>query len=287
MPKRSRKTKRSSRKKRSRSVVPRHPRTKGLGKDSYTCSETVTAGQLFYSSTAGNTSGGVWLMNLTDFPAYATLGACFEFARLGKCEITYWPKTNMQTNLPYNTGGIPSVLQGFSLSGTLITGLDQIPLVGSNALVAVNPNWKTDTTETNVTVAKPYAFTSQGTLSPVAYVRGLSGSKETELYKKVHRTFYPAFYDLLMDAPGAGAGVGGTSGTCFERKIKKWINVGILNSGTSGVAGVRSQNVGPAYYGPCFALDVTNTAAVDVSQSIPLYDVRMKYTISFKRLKGF
>lgn len=286
MPKRSRKTKRSSRKKKARSTIPRHPRSKGLGRDSFTCTEIVSAGQLAYVGSNGVTSsGGVWLMNLTDFPAYATLGACFEFARLGKCEITYWPKTNMQTNLPYNNG--LAVRQGFSMSGTLITGLDQIPLVGSNALTAVNPNWITDATETNVTVAKPYAFTSQGTLSPVAYVRGLSGSKETELYKKVRRTFYPAFYDLLMDAPGAGAGVGGTSGTCFERKIKKWINVGILNSGTSGVAGVRSQNVGPAYYGPCFALLVNNTSAVDASQTIPLYDVRMKYTISFKRLKGF
>lgn len=245
--------------------------------------ETINAGQLQVSNTASEVnSTGCFVMRLTDFPAYQTLGANFEFARVNKCTIEFIPKYNMQLNL----GGGAST----SVTGTMVTGIDQIPIytTGSGGFTPAS-TWINDVSnDTGVTSASAVQ-----TSLTTSYIRGLQGSREKELYKKHRISFYPAFYDYVMTGTGTGtiAGISnpvpasanttwGTNG-CVERKIKKWISINTLQSSASPTGAL---NVGPLYFGPVYALDVNQPAASDVDTV--LYDIRMTYSISFKRLKG-
>lgn len=284
MPRRFKTPKKSSKKKSSKrsrkTSIPRHPRNKGLGKDTYHFHETVSAGQLVIptGATSPFVQSAVWIMRLPNFPAYTTLGASFEFVRLNRCTISYWPKANMQLNQFSATGGSQSI------SGTLIYGVDQVPLIGTMATASPASSWVTDGTgNTNVTLATPYTFQgATSSSSGLSYVRGLQNSKEVEMYKKVSQTFYPAFYDLIVDVfPTSSAA--GSGGSCFNRVMRKWVNCTVLSN--TGAGTLTSLNTGPIYYGPVYALDVNNIPATVTN--FPIYDVRMTYSMSFKRLRGF
>jgi len=256
--------------------------------------QTVNGGELIYPSglsNAQNVTGGC-IIRLTDLPLYQQMGPNFEFARLNKCTIEFWPKANMQLNQFTAAGAVSS----FSPSGRLITAVDQVPfysdLTTSLGTFLAAPSWANDTSnDTGVTVA---SFVK--TAMTADYIRGIQGSREKELYKKHSITFFPAFYDYVMTGIGTGAitsvtnvipneenvtGGGLSTNGCVERKIKKWVSINNIGSNnSSGIA----INVGPLYFGPVYAMDVN----VDGSgaTSIPLFDIVLKYSISFKRVRG-
>lgn len=248
---------------------------------------------LFVNSTSystNNNAGGVWVLRLSDFPIYQRFVNCYEFARLNKCKIEYIPKANMQLNQ------FTSSTETNSLSGTLITAIDQIPILtgsgtGTSPSLATAPTWENDgSNDSNITSPAP-AECQQASCS---YVRGLQGSREKELYKRQVQSFYPAFYTPLLDnvvqplttAAATGVTLPSFSLTgCYERNIKKWVNINSFQTTNSaGTTTAIVANNGPLYYGPLYAIDVNVTP--DATYNVPLFDVRFTYSISFKRLKG-
>lgn len=249
--------------------------------------ETVNGGSLIVpaGTAAGSVvnKGGVWAFRLGDFPAYQRLSGSFEFARLNWIKIAFNPKFNMQFNGAVASAGTHSV------TGTLITALDQIPLVTFQSTIATSEIWEGDASnDAGVTTAMCY----RNDVIDCSYVRGLQGSKENSLYKKQSLTFKPAFYTYLLDTPIFNtAGTAGTPGTyasnsgCFERQIGKWVNINLLEQQVTAGADNIVTNVGPTYYGPLVAMDLNDLPETGEG-SLQLFDVRLTYHISFKRLKG-
>lgn len=246
--------------------------------DTHHFKETVNAGVLGVNlGTAASLVGtGVYVMQLTDFPIFQRFATCFEFARLNKCTIEFIPKYNMQLN-QQPLGGV-SATSISSVTGTFITALDQVPIRDASGTPAIN--WLNDVSNsTGTTSATPY----QSTTVTTGYVRGLQGSREKELYKKHRISFYPAFYDIIFGATNASSGASLTySANSYQRRIKAWVTTNILGTSSDPVVG---DLTGPLYYGPVYAFDVNNAPSTD-NISISMFDVRMKYSMSFKRLKG-
>lgn len=249
--------------------------------------QTVNGGTLILpvTPTLADTTGGC-IIRLTDLPFYQQMAPNFEFARLNKCKLEFWPKSNMQLTQLSAAGALSS----FSVSGTFITAIDQVPFYSgttsaSNYVAA--SSWSNDgSNDSGVTSA---SFVNSGMSTD--YIRGLQGSREKELYKKHTLNFYPAFYDYVMTGQGTGAITSvanvlpGATPTltlngCVERKIKKWVSINTISSEGNDA----TVNVGPLYFGPVYAIDgnVDGTGA----SSVPLYDVRFTYSISFKRVRG-
>lgn len=199
----------------------------------------------------------------------------------------------MQLNLL--TSGSGAVASG-SITGTLITAIDQVPVYsaassGSTFFTALT--WGNDNDEAG---SATYASFVRTPLTP-NYVRGLQGAKEKELYKKHVRSFYPAFYDTILTPAGntfpghsdittigaplpTGTATAVVTNGCVERRIKRWVSIDNITSGSTSAQG---GNAGPLYYGPIYALDVNVPGTTD---GVPMFDVRLKYSISFKRFKG-
>lgn len=244
--------------------------------------ETIDGGTIIIPSgtTQGTTvnKGGVWAFRLGDFPAYASLSANFEFARLNSITIDFIPKFNMQLN------GTAAAAGTHSVTGTFITALDQIPLVTFQATMTNAEIYTPDPTQGTPTQALCWR-NDQVTCQ---YVRGLQGSRERELYKRHTFTFKPAFYTFLLDTPitnGGALGANASNSGCFERQIMKWVNINILEQGASAGADQIVTNVGPTYYGPLCALDIDDSPETGEG-GLALFDVRLTYSMSFKRLKG-
>lgn len=221
-------------------------------------------------------------MRLSDFPVYQRFVNCFEFARLERVTIEYLPK--------YNFASAPSAVTGSvkPITGTLITALDQIPLVASYAgaaTIAPAPSWATDG-DNDANVTTPFAARCDEITA--SYVRGIQNSEEKELYSKRTQTFFPCFYNYLLDTPivntstSTFGSVASNTG-CFERNIMKWVNIVTLAQGAAAAGSdVIVPNAGPVYYGPIYAFDVNETGTM----ALDLFDVRMTYRMSFKRLKA-
>lgn len=284
---------RSSRKSRRKTFRKRRPsrkarrvvrRRRTRGSDVHHFKETVNCGTIAClpsSGTSQTNSTGAFIFRLTDLPAYQTLGQNFEFARVNKFRMEFWPKANMQLIQAAASGSAETT---FSPSGTFITAVDQVPIYGPaiGGVFVQAATWSNDASNSSGVTSGSAVQTAITT----NYIRGIEGSRETELYKKHVISFYPAFYDYVMTGTGTGAisNVSNTIGTfgsngCAERKIKKWISISNINSqATPSIA----TNVGPLYFGPVYAID-NNVATTN---TIPLYDVRLTYSVSFKRLKG-
>lgn len=253
-------------------------------KDIHHFRETIDAGKLLWPASTANTTepGGVWLMRLSDFPIYQRFVNCFEFARLNKVTIEYLPKYNLSSAPSGVTGSIKPI------TGTLILAEDQIPLVASYAgatVITAAPTWATDgDSDANVTVP----FAARCDAITATYVRGIENSKEKELYSKRKQSFYPCFYNYLLDNPIVNTttqtfGSNASTTGCFERNIKKWVNIVTLAQGAATAGSdVIVPNAGPVYYGPVYAFDVNETPTM----ALDLFDVRMTYSMSFKRLKA-
>lgn len=257
-------------------------------KDIYHYTETINGGTIIINSTNYNqttAAGGVWILRLSDFPIFQRFVNCYEFARLNKCSIEFIPKANMQLNQGNGTTFTNSI------TGTLITAIDQIPIFSAagfaSGVLATAPTWENDgSNDTNITSPAPALC---GQMTP-SYVRGLQGSHERELYKRQLRSFYPAFYTPVLDLATTNTGqtIGSqvSSTGCFERNVKKWVNINSIQTAVpAGTSTLIVPNNGPLYYGPVYALDVnsTQTGEQTITQ---LFDVRLRYSMSFKRLKG-
>lgn len=250
--------------------------------DTHHFKETVNGGVLFINPSTGSASAtaagaflgtGTYAMQLTDFPIFQRMTGIFEFVRLNKCTVEFIPKYNFQSNSNLFTAGTAAQFSS-STTGTFLTALDQVPINITIGTSNTAPNWVNDSSNSSgTTAATPYQCTTVTT----GYVRGLQGCKEKELYKKHKISFYPAFYNSLID--------GGGSSVAQHRNIKQWVitNYQNVGSGDDPIA----TGTGPVYYGPIYALDINAYAGSSSDNiNIPLYDVRFTYSMSFKRLRG-
>jgi len=219
--------------------------------------------------------GGQYIFKMNDLPIYENMGPCFDFARMNKCRLEFMPRYNV-TSAPNTAAG---ATQGIPM--TFLTGVDEIPIYNSTGgLPTIQaPTWLSQADEdAPVTEATAY---DHPRISP-DYLRGMDNCRETEIYKKHSRSFYPVSYSYLVDtvsnsnitpSPGAQSPV-------FERKTKRWININAMNQ----LSGTEALVPGPDYYGPMYSFGNNLASGGTATQ---YYDVKLHYSVSFRRLKGF
>jgi len=231
--------------------------------DIHTFKGIINAG--FLSSIVSGTSlhtGGQYILKLSNLPIVAgSLGNAFDFVRFNKCRLEFLPKVNMTQT----SSEIP---------GTFLTGLDEIPLTFNTGTFTTAPTWGSSGGEdAGVTEATAYDHPN---ITP-DYIRGQQGSKESECYKKHVVHFTPVFYNYIVAAVSANQTSSPTqTGGVFQRNLKKWVNLNYL----SQISGTDVQSPGPDFYGPMYCFSQNSTT------SAPLYDVKLHYSVSFRRLKG-
>lgn len=181
----------------------------------------------------------------------------FDFVRINKCWMEFQPRANMsQITTEQNV--------------TFLTGMDEIPLVTSTSPGTTAPTWGAQGGD-DATVTEANAFDSARITAD--YLRGMKTCKETQCYKKHVVSFYPAFYNLLDDTVSTTA-----ASHVVERNIKKWVNLNWINQST----GTDVQSLGPDFYGPMYCFSSNN----NVGAAQPYYDVKLHYSVSFRRLRG-
>lgn len=160
---------------------------------------------------------------------------------------------------------------------TFLSGLDEIPLTFATGTFTTAPSWASQADEdAGITEATAY---DHERITP-DYLRGMQNSKETEIYKKHVVHFTPVFYDYMVAAVSANQTSSPTqSGGVFQRCAKKWVNLNYLSQQT----GAEVQSPGPDFYGPMYCFG-NNMPAGSTQQ---YYDVKLHYSVSFRRLKGF
>lgn len=269
MPKRSRKTFRRTptsfrRKSFSRRIF--RKKSGSLG-DIHTFRGIVNGGVL--STIASSTSthlGGQYIMKLSDLPIVGTgsggtgLGTCFDFVRLNSCKMEFMPRSS-QAEEDTQTGV------------TFLTALDEVPITTSSTSLTTAPTWASASDEdADITEATAY----DSVIITPDYLRGMQNSKETEPYKSHTVRFIPTFYSYLVNNQPTSNLDPTPSNGIFEPQRKKWINLNYLSQN----AGVEAQSLGPDFYGPmyCFSNNLNTTSSA--------YDVKLHYSVSFRRLKG-
>lgn len=230
--------------------------------DIHTFKGIMNAGQLFAIPTSTSTHlGGQYISQLTDLPIIAAGGALsnsFDFVRLNKCKMEFMPKFNL------NGGNLPVD------APTFLTGLDEVPIFRTTALTQAS-TWGTQADEdAGVTETKAY---DHARITP-DYIRGMQNSVETEIYKKHTVWFTPTFYDFTVN--NVIANPTGLTGSVYKPCKKQWVNLNYLNQAT----GSEVQATGPDFYGPMYCFG-TNTATIT-----QYYDVKLHYSVSFRRLRG-
>lgn len=163
-----------------------------------------------------------------------------------------------------------------SFTQTFLTGLDEIPIVFATGTFTKAPTWISQSDEdTGVTEAQAY---DHPVISP-DYIRGMPNAKETEIYKKHVVHFTPVMYDYMVAATSGNQTASPTqTGGVFQRKTKQWINLNYL----SQVAGTEVASPGPDFYGPMYCFG--NNMPAGATQQY--YDVKLHYSVSFRRLRG-
>lgn len=248
--------------KRRRSTTLRRVTRRKRISDIHTFKGIVNAGQLLSIPTTTSTHlGGQYIMQLTDFPIIGTGGAlsnAFDFVRLNKCKMEFMPKYN------FNGGNLPVD------APTFITGMDEVPLYRTSALLQA-PTWGTQADEdAGVTEAHAYDHVR---LTP-DYIRGQQGSRETEIYKKHTVWFTPTFYDFAINNTQAGTPTF-TPGP-YKACKRQWVNLNYMNQ----TSGSEVQSTGPDFYGPMYCFGTNTTTITEY------YDVKIHYSVSFRRLRG-
>lgn len=263
MPKSSKKkVKRSSSKKThrktKRSSIPRPIKIKA-----HTFNGSINGGTLISPavSSAINTWGGIYTLDMSALPIYITMVECFEFARLNKLTFEFLPRCNVN-----QMGTASSTSQ---LMSTIVVGVDELPMSTTSGAAST---WSgaVVSEDSGITEAKAQASVF---ITP-DYVRGLENSKEVECYKKITKTLVPAWYVVNSQVPTT-FNSSSTSGVTFEPRKRTWFPTSI-NSSSAATTG------SPVFWGCMYAF--TNSAASNV---IPLYDVRIHYSVSFKRIHGY
>lgn len=244
--------------------------------DIHTFKGIINAGCLKANGTSVSTHlGGQYIFKFSDLPIIAGgepsgggLGRNFDFVRLNRCMLEFLPRFNMSTLSSTNVTGTSPASSNYQL--TFLTGIDEVPIVGSGAFTTA-PTWETQADEdSGVTEATAYDHPN---ITP-SYLRGMPNCKETETYKKHTVRFYPVFFNQLIGNQGAGNNTG-----VYARNIKKWVNLNVLLEQT----GAEAQVNGPDYYGPIYSFSDNAPAG---GNSIVYYDVKLHYSVSFRRLRG-
>lgn len=257
MPKTSRKKvsksgiKKTSRKVRRKSSIPRSPKTK-----IHTFNGVINGGTLLQpaNSTAINTWGGVYTLDMSTLPIYVTMVECFEFARLNSLKFILMPKNSQSQSNAF-------------LDGTIVVGVDEVPMSNTSGTAST---WAAQNSEdSGVTEARAQASVF---ITP-DYVRGLEGSLEVEMYKKVTKNIVPAWYVVNSQVPTNFNGSSGV-GVTFEPKKRTWFPCTINTSSASSTAS-------PVFWGLMYAFTKT------IASTSPMYDVRIHYSVSFKRIHGY
>jgi len=248
--------KKTLRKVRRKSSIPRSPKTKV-----HTFNGTINGGTLNLPVTGAmiNTWGGIYTLDCSTIPIYITMIQCFEFARLNSLKFSLLPRANMSQASTAST----------SVVTTLVCGVDEIPMSTTSGTAST---WSASTSEdSGITEARAQAC---ALISP-DYVRGLEGSVEVETYKKITKNVVPAWYVVASQVPttfSSGAGAGAT----YEARKKHWFPTNLFSSSADAQAS-------PVFWGLMYAFGGTNTSG----STIPAYDVKIHYSISFKRIHGF
>jgi len=198
--------------------------------------------------------------------------------------MEFMPRYNM-ANLPI---GALSTTDTVTTSGqlpTFITGYDEVPLVGADTPsfdLAPSGTWSSQSGD-DTGVSEMKAYGCQGGVTP-SYIRGTARSVETEVYKKHVVHFTPAFYDFAVSNNPSATNTLASNGV-FERRAKRWINCNTQVQTTESATSADVASLGPDFYGPVYSFSQpgTNTSTTAVIQ---LYDVKMHYSVSFRRVRG-
>lgn len=285
-------------------VARRVPRSLGnLGRmsDTHHFKGTINAGVVRWLAQNFNvtnaTDSGVFVMRLSDIPNYSTLSSLYEFVRVNRCTLEFMPRYNM-TNLPgpaiTNTAGTISTNALTSTTSTtvprfptFVTGLDEVPLVSNTATsdLQVADSWTSQGGDAGV-VQEMQAYQANQVIA-ADYVRGLRGSKETEIYKKHKVSFIPTFYDYVVSSqevtssnnPRPASGI-------FQAKKKQWLNCNYLLQASSSTSTTEVESLGPDMFGPVYAFSSGGAGTGSTNVYVELYDVKLHYSISTKRYKG-
>lgn len=242
--------------------------------DTHSFKGIINAGILAATTSATSTHlGGQYIFKLTDLPIYNNMNTCFDFCRLNRCRMEFMPRFNMQS-----ANNAPTGITGTSAPQTFMTGLDEIPIYSAtNSALTVAPTWLSQGDEdAGVTEAMAYDHLK---ITP-DYLRGIETVKETEVYKKHNVGFNPVFYNYLLEAVATAPIAPGPTQPVYQRNTRKWLNLNALNQ-TSGTEVAVS---GPDFYGPMYAFGNNVGSGGATTQ---YYDVKLHYSISFRRLKGF
>lgn len=262
---------------------------------------TINAGIVRWIATNGGTgvisnasNAGVYILRLTDIPNYPELSNLYEFIRVNRCRLEFMPRYNM-TNLPGPvlggtgstfTEGTQSATAGIAARlPTFITGLDEVPLVNAVANTDVQPSasWITQGGDSSA-VNEMTAYQATGVIG-ADYIRGLKGSKETEVYKKHTVTFVPSFFDYTMTSQVTGGSNQPTPGQgTFEKKGKRWLNCTFISQ--SGGTASSVESLGPDFYGPVYSFSNPPATSTTATNIVEMYDVKLHYSISMRRYKG-
>jgi len=278
MPKRARSSKRSgartpARSFRRRRTTTRKRRSGTLG-NIHSFKGVLNAGVLSAIPAATSTVlGGQYIFKLTDIPIVATGGGLsntFNFVRLNRCRLEFMPR--------YNVNQAPNTGAG-SITGqpvTFLTGMSEIPLATTAASLVTAPSWSAEGGDAStVTEGTAYADSLFG----ASYIRGMTGCRETEIYKKHSVSFIPTFYSFLNGFESNGSATPSSLTPIYEAKKKKWVNLNFLLQSS----GTDIQSPGPDFYGPIYCFS-NNLAAGQ--GPFAYYDVKLHYSVSFKGVRG-
>lgn len=234
----------------------------------------VNAGILAAQLAATSTHlGGQYIFKLSDLPivgsAGAGIGNCFDFVRLNRCKMEFMPRFNVQSA---NNG---TGITGTSAPQTFLTGVDEIPILRSGVLT-VAPTWLSQGDEdANITETSAYDHPD---ITP-DYLRGMPNVKETEVYRKHTVHFIPTFFDYAVNNVAAGSTETSITSGVYKACRKQWVNCNFLQQNT----GAETAGPGPDFYGPMYSFG-NNVGSG--GQATQYYDVKLHYSVSFRRLRG-
>jgi len=211
------------------------------------------------SGSAVTTWGGIYTVDMTNIPVYLSLGSSFEFARLNSLRFELLPRSNVnQTSNAATT----------QTSGTIVVGVDEIPMSSTSGNAST---WTTATSEdSGVTEAHAQACV----FATPDYIRAMEGCREVEIYKKIVKSLIPATY-VATTLTGNSFNQGALGTLSWLPMKRKWFNTQVFSSSAQAQAS-------PLFFGLMYAFSNANTGG----SQIPIYDVRVHYSMSFKRVRG-
>lgn len=211
------------------------------------------------SGTAITTWGGVYTWDMNTLPIYANMMSLFEFARVNSVKFELMPRANVSA--------VGSASTVSTATGTIIVGIDEAPLSSTAGKAST---WVSSASEDG---AISEAFPQASTLITPDYLRGMENSSEVEIYKKIVRSFVPAAYVITNLAPSTFNPTS-TMGVAYEQRKRTWWTCQTQSSSASALTS-------PVFWGLMYAF-----CNAPINADVPTYDVRIHYSISFKRLRG-